>query len=270
MDGKHNLNKERKEIVSENFASGCFLGRAFGADVRRSKNISQSCWEVTFAFCMPLNFPSSCFTKSRRVEEHQRRRRDRVKGEQATKMERERKIIYDNAFSAIVELQMWWKISESILISEDPLLLPSFRPLISWIISFPASFFRTFRDTLVLFYRISDVCFCLAVMNKFVLCINENENVLLLMLFWGRWEKLGSEQERKCIQFHIRRESDGEREREFWIFLLLSSRGALLEDAFLSLLYKRGWFCSNVGERWRRNMATRLRDGRQDDARRRS
>lgn len=43
MDGKHNLNKERKEIVSENFASGCFLGRAFGADVRRSKNISQSC-----------------------------------------------------------------------------------------------------------------------------------------------------------------------------------------------------------------------------------
>lgn len=29
MDGKHNLNKERKEIVSENFASGCFLG-AFG------------------------------------------------------------------------------------------------------------------------------------------------------------------------------------------------------------------------------------------------
>lgn len=39
MDGKHNLNKERKEIVSENFASGCFLG-AFGADECRSANIS--------------------------------------------------------------------------------------------------------------------------------------------------------------------------------------------------------------------------------------
>lgn len=49
-------------------------------------------------------------------------------------------------------------------------------------------------------------------MNKFVLCINENENVLLLMLFLGRRGKLGSEQERKCIQFHIRREIVGERE----------------------------------------------------------
>lgn len=64
-----------------------------------------------------------------------------------------RKIIHGNAFASIVELQMWWKISESILISDD-----SYLKLLC-------------RDTYCFIHFLC--CSCSTVMNKFrlVLCV---------------------------------------------------------------------------------------------------
>lgn len=76
-------------------------------------------------------------------------------------------IIYVNAFCAIVELQMWWKIHpESILISKDAYLK------------------LFFRDTYCFIHFWC--CFCLTVMNKFLLLCRGTrgwkKSVLLLML----------------------------------------------------------------------------------------
>lgn len=112
-------------------------------------------------------------------------------------------IIYGNAFCAIVELQMWWKIHpESILISKDAYLK------------------LFFRDTYCFIHFWC--CFCLTVMNKF----------LLLCRGTRGWKKkvfccwcCSSKAEKHKKMYPI------SREKRIW--------GALLEDIFLLLLHLR-------------------------------